>query len=76
MPRAGIVALVLVAHTLAPVAASACAVCLDSAWGRRGFVWPFVVLMLAPFAVMVGLAAALAWLCRRAAVARPPDGTR
>jgi hypothetical protein len=63
--------LVALALALAPGAASACAVCLDSAWGNRGFGWPFVALMLAPFAVVAGLAGALAWILRRV-----PPGAR
>lgn len=46
---------------LYPGLASACAVCLDSAYGNRGFSAAFVGLMLAPFAVVAGFAAVLAW---------------
>jgi hypothetical protein len=46
-----------VALTVVPEIASACATCIDSAWGMRGFSWPFVGLMLAPFAVVAGMAA-------------------
>lgn len=56
---------------LTPDLAVACATCLDSAWGDRGFGWPFVVLMLAPFAVVLGLVAVLAWGRRRQP--RPAD---
>jgi len=56
---------------LTPDLAAACATCLDSAWGDRGFGWPFVVLMLAPFAVVLGLVAVLAWGRRRQP--RPAD---
>ena len=63
--------LVALALALAPEVASACAVCVDSAWGNRGFGWPFVALMLAPFAVGAGLVGALAWVIRRV-----PPGAR
>ena len=58
--------LTLLALALAPATAPACSVCVDSAWGARGFGWPFVALMLAPFAVVTALVALLAWLVRRA----------
>jgi hypothetical protein len=43
------------AFALIPATAAACAACIDSAWGTRGFSWPFVGMMLAPFAVVGGL---------------------
>ena len=46
---------------LCPGVASACAVCLDSAYGDRGFNAAFVGLMLAPFAVVGGFAGVIAW---------------
>ena len=58
---------------LTPDVAAACATCLDSAWGNRGFGWPFVVLMFAPFVVVLGLAGALAWGYARRARPRPVD---
>jgi len=54
-------ALVALILTLCPHVASACAVCLDSAYGNRGFSLAFVGLMLAPFAVAAGFAGILAW---------------
>jgi hypothetical protein len=48
--------LLVTALALAPAPVAACAVCIDSPWGARGFTWPFVVLMAAPFAVVAGLA--------------------
>ena len=61
-------ALLALALALAPRAAWACAVCLDSAFGDRSFNWTFVGLMLAPFAVAGGLAAVLvSWRGRREA---------
>jgi len=59
--------LAVVALVLVPEVASACAVCLDSPWGNRGFGWPFVALMLAPFAVLAALGGVLAWARRRGA---------
>ncbi len=44
---------------LVPAPAAACAVCLTSAYGDRSFNWAFVVLMLMPFVVAVGLSVAL-----------------
>lgn len=52
-----------------PRAAWACAVCLDSAFGDRGFNWAFVALMLTPFAVAAALGGVLACALRR----RPAD---
>jgi hypothetical protein len=57
--------LLALALALAPDAASACAVCIDSAASTRGFSWAFVGLMLAPFAVVAGLAGFLAVGCAR-----------
>lgn len=54
-------ALVALAVTLFPDLASACAVCLDAAYGNRGFSAAFVGLMLAPFAVVAGFVGVLAW---------------
>ena len=67
-----IAGLALLVLALVPGTARACAVCLDSAWGARGFGWPFVALMLAPFAVVTALAVTVAWLVRRA----PPGAQR
>jgi len=50
---------------LAPDAAAACATCVDSAYASRTFNWAFVGLMLAPFAVAIGLFGGIAWACRR-----------
>lgn len=57
MTARGLLALAL---TLAPGTAAACAVCLDSAFGDRGFNWAFVALMLTPFVVAAGLVGVLA----------------
>jgi hypothetical protein len=53
--------LVSLVLALSPGVASACAVCLDSAYGNRGFSLAFVGLMLAPFAVAAAFAGILAW---------------
>ena len=62
-------ALLALALIAAPRTAAACTVCLDSAFGDRGFNWAFVGLMLTPFAV----AAALGGVLTRALRRRPVD---
>jgi hypothetical protein len=57
-------ALLAAAAVLHPGLASACAVCLDSAYGNRGFSAAFVGLMLAPFAVAAAFAGVLWSLVR------------
>ena len=71
MRRVGVSPLLVLLPALVPDLASACAVCLDSAWGNRGFGWPFVGLMLAPFAVVAALVGILA----RAAARGARDGS-
>jgi hypothetical protein len=71
--RLTIASLVVVAVALAPRVAGACAVCVDSAWGNRGFGWPFVALMLAPFVIAAGLGGVLAWSRRRRPLDDHPD---
>ena len=61
MIRAGLTVLVV----LAPSTASACAMCLTSAYGDRSFNWAFVGFMLTPFVVLGALVGALAWLSQR-----------
>ena len=61
MPHVRLRPLLVLALALVPDLAWACAPCLDSAWGNRGFNWAFVGLMLAPFAVLAGLAGVFAW---------------
>jgi hypothetical protein len=72
---AGLVAL---APALRPDVAAACAVCIDSAWGNRGFTWPLAALMIAPFAVAAGVGGVLAWSVHRGRQrprrAPPPPG--
>jgi hypothetical protein len=53
----------------------ACAVCLDTAWGDRGFNGAFVGLMLAPWILAAALAGVFAWGRARGRRARPsgPD---
>ena len=62
-------ALVALSVIAAPQTAAACAVCLDSAFGDRGFNWAFVALMLTPFAVALALGGILTRALRR----RPAD---
>ena len=61
---------------LVPELASACAVCVDSAWGNRGFGWPYVVLMVAPFVVAAGLAIAIGLSVREPSKGDRPDSSR
>jgi hypothetical protein len=58
-------ALAALAVIAAPRTAAACAVCLDSAFGDRGFNWAFVALMLTPFAVAGALGCVLARCVRQ-----------
>lgn len=58
-------ALAALAAIAVPGAAWACAVCLDSAFGDRGFNWAFVALMLTPLAVAGALGGVLARVLRR-----------
>jgi MFS family permease len=48
-----------VALLLAPAAAEACASCISSAYGDRTYSWPYVFLILVPFAVGVAVGAVL-----------------
>lgn len=68
------------AIALTPTRATACAVCLDSAFGDRGFNAAFVALMLTPFAVVAGVGGVLVWLgadrSRRDRDGRPKEGDR
>jgi len=52
---------VLAAVTLAPSLAVACASCVASAYGDRGFNWAYIVLLALPFAVLSVIAVVLAW---------------
>ena len=72
MRRLRIRPLLVLASVLAPDVASACAICLDSARGSRGFGWAYIGLMLAPFAVVAALAGVLAWSAARAGRRRRP----
>lgn len=58
----------------------ACAVCLDSAFGDRGFNLAFVAFMLTPFVVLAGIGGVFAWLgavrSRRRPDSRPEEETR
>lgn len=58
-------ALAALAVIVTPRAAWACAACLDSAFGDRGFNWAFVALMLTPLAVAGALGGVLARVLRR-----------
>ena len=62
-------AILTLALIAAPRTAAACAVCLGSAFGDRGFNWAFVALMLTPLAVALALGGILVRALRR----RPAD---
>jgi len=40
---------------------TACAVCLGSAFGDRGYTWPYIGLILLPFVVGAAVLGVLAW---------------
>ena len=65
---------------LVPAPAAACAVCLTSAFGDRGFNVAFVAFMVTPFVVIAAVGSVLVWLGaargRRAPDARSEEGTR
>jgi hypothetical protein len=52
---------VLTVSTLAPQIAAACASCVASAYGDRGFNWAYVMLLVLPFGVLGAIAGVLAW---------------
>lgn len=58
--RLAALAVTLVA-ALAPRMAAACASCVSSAYGDRGFNWGYGGLLMAPFLVMVVVGAVLSW---------------
>jgi len=47
--------------TLAPQLAAACASCVASAYGDRGFNWAYILLLVLPFGVLCAIAGVLAW---------------
>jgi hypothetical protein len=56
-----VVGAVLAAEVLAPQIAAACASCVASAYGDRGFNWAYVMLLVLPFGVLGAIAGVLAW---------------
>ena len=44
-----------------PQRAAACAVCIGSAFGDRGYTWPYIGLILLPFIVAGAIVGILAW---------------
>ncbi len=58
-------ALVALALVAVPRPALACATCIGSAFGDRGFNWAFVLLMLTPLAVAAVVAGVLACVLGR-----------
>jgi hypothetical protein len=59
--RIAMSALAAVLMALEPGRAAACAVCIGSAFGDRGYTWPYIGLILMPFVVAAGIIGALAW---------------
>jgi hypothetical protein len=59
--RRGLATAAALAGVLAPRVAAACATCAMSAYGDRGFNWGYGGLLIAPFLVMVVVAAVLTW---------------
>ena len=60
--RARMTTVVLLAlAVLTPQIAAACASCISSAYGDRGFNWAYVMLLVLPFGVLVAIAGVLAW---------------
>ena len=72
--------LVALALALTPTPAAACARCLGSAFGDRGFNVAFVAFMVTPFAVIAAVGSVLVWLGaargRRAPDARSEEDPR
>jgi len=52
---------VLAAAALAPSVAAACASCVSSAYGDRGFNWAYIMLVALPFGVLSVVAGVLTW---------------
>jgi hypothetical protein len=46
---------------LVPQLAAACASCVASAYGDRGFNWAYILLLVLPFGVLCAIAGVLAW---------------
>ena len=49
------------AALIAPRTAAACATCISTGFGDRGYTWPYIGLILMPFFVAVGIVSVLAW---------------
>ena len=54
-------ALAALTLALVPGRASACAVCLGSAFGDRSYSWPYLILILLPFALGTVIAGVIAY---------------
>jgi len=57
----GLVGLLVALAALAPQLAAACASCVASAYGDRGFNWAYIMLLVLPFGVLCAIATVLAW---------------
>jgi hypothetical protein len=56
-----VVGVVLAMVALAPGIAAACASCVASAYGDRGFNWAYLLLLVMPFVVLCVIGGILAW---------------
>ena len=56
-----LVGLLAALAALAPQLAMACATCVASAYGDRGFNWAYILLLVLPFGVLCAIAGILAW---------------
>jgi len=56
-----LVGLLVALAMLAPQLAAACASCVASAYGDRGFNWAYILLLVLPFGVLCAIAGILAW---------------
>jgi hypothetical protein len=56
-----LIGLLVALAVLAPRLAAACASCVASAYGDRGFNWAYILLLVLPFGVLCGIAGVLAW---------------
>ena len=64
------------AGALTPRLAAACAACVSSAYGDRGFNWGYGGLLIAPFLVMVVIVGVLGWNAGYRLRWRPPAPRR
>jgi len=71
MTRAALAGLVLI---LTPRSAAACATCISSPFGDQSYNWPYLGLILLPFALMVAIAGVLGYLNWKTSIVRRLGG--